>query len=117
MPHSNPALDRTGKPQSFKTAVASKLNWMRRMAMGAQGNIKSHHNFYWIRRHSGYLDELTPEQRDNLFRIEQKLVMAAEALKSVEEAIDEYYKAPKMPSPSRERWKVARKAKIASPSP
>jgi hypothetical protein len=114
MPHPNPALDRTGQPQSYKTSVAGRLNWLRRCIMGAYTGLKVHTNFLWIRAHPEYFTSLTMEQREALVHLEFKVNAARYAMEEVMEAVERYHKAPKIPQPKRERQKALKTAQNVS---
>lgn len=107
------AFDRTGQSQTFKMKVAAHLNWLKRCTLGSYVNIKVHANFLWIRAAPEYKQELTEEQRTQLYYIEEKINAARHALLAIEQAVVEYYKLPKVSQPKRERQKALQAAKKA----
>lgn len=114
MPHENPALDRKGRDQNFKTRVAANLNFEKRCLMGFIAQVHIHHNLAWIRGHEEYLTALTPERRNQLSVIHQAAVNAREAARKTVEEIERYYTLPSTPQPKRERQKAQRAAQKAA---
>lgn len=109
MPHPNPNLDQTGRPQSYPTRIAANLNWAKRMCMGFISQAHIHQNHLWITRHPEYHTALTVERRGQLEQIMRMFNEATAANQAVIDAIEQYYTMPAMPQPKRITQKEKRK--------
>lgn len=97
---------RKGIKPEYKTEVAAKLNWLRRILKGSIGAAKAHNNFLWIRAHPNYDKEITPERKIQLRTIEEKLRVMREATQEVIDEIEQYYLLPTTPAPRKTRQKA-----------
>lgn len=111
MAHPNPNLDRTNKPQSFKTRVAANLNFEKRCLMGFVAQAHIHSNLAWIRQNPEYLTALTSEQRSHLSKIHQTAVNAREAARLAIVEIEKYYLLPSVEQPKRTRQRASKAIK------
>lgn len=103
------ALDRTGQRQSYKTEVAARLNWLKRLALGAASSL-GHFGYevQRIQRHREYVTEITPQRKMQLHRIVAQAEVVSLAGKELARLIEEYYTLPSTPQPKRVRQKALR---------